>query len=578
LIQGSTFCHGKEALMAKIIPQASEAELRSWRARSEAEVYRAMLSLPDEITVLHGLSTLELGPNGVPRDGEADFVVLDPNRGLLVVEAKGGDVSWDGHAGKWSRGIRDPFEQGMDRKYDLKRYLIGAAQKEGLKLGSMRLCHAVLFTDVDDVAAVRRPNAPPAIVGARPDLSRIGEWIASVYGYWAGLEPMPNPLGEPGVVVKLLCASFSVQPHIGLKTQRDAEIQAYWTDMQWQALRGFRQSRKVAVAGPAGTGKTLLAVRRAQELAADGKKTLLLCYNSPLGASLKRENLAFIESGAASPESLHTYTFPQFCKWWIAEASARAKRDFLAEIAVEFPGASTYDVHLPLALADALGSADPGFDAIIIDEGQDLCAEYWRSIDVMSRKATLVVFYDPNQDLRRKTSIVPNLPEPYCLQRNCRNTDLIHDLAYRHYRGPEVDPLGVPGSPLMKWTESSLERQAHRIAAEIRKLIVGKVPAGEIAVLVLDSTQKLAAYEALKREAQRANIPLAKETHGQTRWVILDTVARFKGLEAGTVVLWLNGPVDAEEHREFLYVGLSRARFILALAGDARDCDILCGG
>jgi len=48
-----------------------------------------------------------------------------------------------------------------------------------------------------------------------------------------------------------------------------------------------------------------------------------------------------------------------------------------------------------------------------------------------------------------------------------------------------------------------------------------------------------------------------------TNDVRLDTVNRFKGLEAEVVILWGLDGLDLCEHEELLYVGLSRAKSLL---------------
>ena len=52
--------------------------------------------------------------------GEADFVILHPARGLLVLEVKGGEPELRG--GSWYRGkkeIKDPFEQAKKSMHKL---------------------------------------------------------------------------------------------------------------------------------------------------------------------------------------------------------------------------------------------------------------------------------------------------------------------------------------------------------------------------------------------------------------------------------------------------------------------------
>lgn len=47
----------------------------------------------------------------------------------------------------------------------------------------------------------------------------------------------------------------------------------------------------------------------------------------------------------------------------------------------------------------------------------------------------------------------------------------------------------------------------------------------------------------------------------------VETVARFKGLEGEVLILWGLDALPSEERRETLYVGISRAKSILALCG-----------
>jgi hypothetical protein len=57
------------------------------------------------------------------------------------------------------------------------------------------------------------------------------------------------------------------------------------------------------------------------------------------------------------------------------------------------------------------------------------------------------------------------------------------------------------------------------------------------------------------------------EAHGRERSVVVDTAARFKGLEAQAVVLWIGGEVIDEEQWEMVYVGTTRAKSLLAIVG-----------
>jgi hypothetical protein len=57
------------------------------------------------------------------------------------------------------------------------------------------------------------------------------------------------------------------------------------------------------------------------------------------------------------------------------------------------------------------------------------------------------------------------------------------------------------------------------------------------------------------------------EVHGRGRHVLVDTVARFKGLEAQAVVLWIGDEVVSDEQWETVYVGTTRAKSLLTIVG-----------
>lgn len=66
---------------------------------SEHRVATALRRLPDDWIIFHHVSW-QSRRSGRQGDGEADFVVLHPKRGLLVLEVKGGGIEI--HDGRWS--------------------------------------------------------------------------------------------------------------------------------------------------------------------------------------------------------------------------------------------------------------------------------------------------------------------------------------------------------------------------------------------------------------------------------------------------------------------------------------------
>ena len=85
--------------------------------------------------------------------------------------------------------------------------------------------------------------------------------------------------------------------------------------------------------------------------------------------------------------------------------------------------------------------------------------------------------------------------------------------------------------------------------------------------MLVANRPKAFAYELLEQRADVAGVGWASESHGRERCVLVDTVARFKGLEAQAVVLWLGDEVVEEKQWETVYVGTTRAKSILAIVG-----------
>src|SRR6266852_7212948 len=111
--------------MAKMIPELSVAELGQMRSQGERKVYEACRDrLNADWTVVHSVAILKLPLASAPEDGEADFLVFNPNVGIGVIEVKGGAIEYNPLERKWystSRAgvkskIKDPYVQALGQK------------------------------------------------------------------------------------------------------------------------------------------------------------------------------------------------------------------------------------------------------------------------------------------------------------------------------------------------------------------------------------------------------------------------------------------------------------------------------
>src|SRR3546814_8254294 len=82
--------------MAVCIPPVNNAQATS---TAELRLHAALgAQLADDYLVMHSIAWISRPKGQGPRDGEADFLICHPSRGLLVVEIKGGRIAQIGCA------------------------------------------------------------------------------------------------------------------------------------------------------------------------------------------------------------------------------------------------------------------------------------------------------------------------------------------------------------------------------------------------------------------------------------------------------------------------------------------------
>lgn len=507
---------------------------------SERRVAVALRRLPDDWIVLHHVSW-QSKRGGRQGDGEADFLVLHPHRGLLVIEVKGGGIEL--HDGRWStidrhgnrHEIKNPYAQATDSKHALLSWL----KDHGLA-GRVRIGHAVVFPHMAALPNVG-PAAPPAISFAKPDLDSILVTIDKCFTHW-GLEAALAK-SDVAKLLGLLAPTVSARPKLAARTAEAEQDVLLFSAEQVEAFAGLRATRGGLILGGAGTGKTILAMARAQQLAADGFRTLLVCYNELLGADLAQR-------GALSP-LLTAGTFHSIC---LAE-TAKAGLPVPA-----LKNARWWDDRAPELLIEACATNSTAFDAVVVDEAQDfspLWLDALRCVIAADKDAPFFEFADPRQDLwARRWSTDPRHAFVFELTRNMRNTRPIAERVAATIDTACKD-RGVSGPQPIWRTTAGSPRESDIISSVERLLEEGFSPTN-IVVLCEDSI--------LVNRLRERSIGAYSFGRWGSRGVPVESISRFKGLDAAAVVLALaenNGP----SHQAQAYVGMSRARSLLVVIG-----------
>ncbi|MCI0723786.1 MAG: NERD domain-containing protein [Acidobacteria bacterium] len=568
--------------MARMIPALNDEQLRAFRSRAEARFYEACRDqLPNEIVVVHSAGWIYRDGRGRVREGEADFTILAPRSGVFAVEVKGGGIAHDAGSGKWysvdrdgeRHEIKNPFRQASNERHALLDQLTGHPTWRQWKGNRLTLGHAVVFPDINDSAALQGPDRPRAIVGVARDIGELGVWLHRVVRFWK--QAGDDPLGAQGVrlVEDILRRSIEVRPALRSAIDDAEQKRIRLTANQAKVLRTIGGRRRAVISGGAGTGKTLIAVEKARQLAQGGLQVLLLCYNRPLADALA--------IGLQDETRVVVLSFHQLYDRRVRQAMAATGRNLLAEAAEAYPGNSDkhrFDVQMPYALALSNEVLHEKFDAVVVDEAQDFSDEYWFAIEELLRDQVngyLYIFIDQNQALYPRHGNLPVSDEPYYLTSNCRNTAPIHDVGYAFYAGDPIDGPDLPGPAVEREAIDGDEAQADAVARRVRQWLTHEALRPEDVAVLIAKRPKAYVYDLLEVRPIHGSVAWAVEDHGRARSVLVDTVARFKGLEAQAVVLWLGEEVVDEEQWETVYVGSTRAKSLLCVVGAPRTLKAL---
>jgi len=562
--------------VARLIPALEPWQEAALSPRSEAEYYAACRrSLGPEYLVIHSQEFIGKGRVG-RQDGEADFLVFSKKRGMLAVEVKGGGISYVPQSDSWystdyggtRHAIKDPFAQAKRCKHEIGSYLQSNSQWKAAVPSRFAWGHAVFFPDVASARTFAAPARPVEIIGVRSDLDKLAEWIERVFAYWNGEGQAASPIGDAGLRLaeELLCPRIEARCLLAPLFKQEEEHRVVLTKQQGRLLRSLDTNARVAIKGGAGTGKTILALEKAREFADGGKKTLLLCYNRPLGDHLN--------ASVGQHPNLFAMTYHQLCEWRCALVRQLCGRDLLREMAVAYPKDDKWLVQYPETLAESVDLLPERFGAIVVDEGQDFAASWWNSLLLLLEdpdKSPAITFFDPNQRLYRSSEI-PFKESVLSLTVNCRNTEAIHNAAYRYYDGMPTDPPDISGTPIERHAGPDLTLQADTIRRRVIELMDAGIEPQDIAVLV-GCADKDACYRALLGMKLPKHVRWAFEGHQQNRAIRVDSVRRFKGLESAVVILWQPSPIIDSERCETLYVGMTRAKSLLILIGEPESLE-----
>lgn len=328
------------------------------------------------------------------------------------------------------------------------------------------------------------------------------------------------------------------------------------------------------VTGPPGTGKSVMALFRAQALSFDDREPAVLMYNRMLQQYTEQ---AANELGIGGYVTTFYTWLGKF--WW---SSYKEKVPSLHPYAPDWPIIWQRFVAEPVkkvVLRD-----------VLVDEGQDLALDFYRLSRFLSKNIT--VFADENQQLSEQSTTIDEIAkaikpkERLELKRNYRNTVEIARVAATYYAG---SPTGIPELPTRHGEQPTLRR--HESDEALADYVARYVKARTNLAIGIACVSKRLQFRLLRLlEAKKLPFRVQMYVSGDSRYdnvsfetpaVTLLNLQSLKGLEFDALFVpelqqATHDPSSATT-RMLFYVVMSRARdeLHLSYSGDGEVPAIL---
>ncbi len=570
--------------MVQMIP----ASIDSGKPVSEILVFNALEAVVGKTDwiVLHSLKQTVV-KQGV--EAETDFVVLVPNKGVVLIEAKGATAA-KARGSSWTlEGVpkraehKDPFEQ-ID---NAKRNIRGLLSKLGYEVNSIPFARLVWFTKISPFKADLQGGMAFEHweIAYQEDLSKADKTIEKLLreeiqskqnNQTVSYKPNVFKADLVADLSRSLLGEFEIKSTpANLAFERRALVRKA-TEEQAVVLSLLQKNNLIYFEGEAGTGKTEMLALSARELSRS-RKVLFTCHNLLLAEQIREqfkglENLDVLDTNQVLLRII-------------------GKKDHPANA-----GEAWFNDELPqLALEAVSNSSDLGiYEAICIDEFQDLAnrpVAFTALLGLLTNKfrpfKVLMAGDDEQQimnsgtpvrsfDLAKKT--FPNLVH-VTLEANCRQAPGLSKAIHKLLNMPSTQiKHRLPQNT--DWTLEIISTTSDRQSKDLYKTIqrVSRdYDYEQMRVLSIFGGKNSTAAKVLQdvdshsSEIRNLRKLLKNEGtgEGKIRW---RSIPKYKGLESDLVIItdvsnssreWLESV--SKQMRNELYVGMTRAKFHVIL-------------
>lgn len=523
--------------------------------------------LDQDAVALHSLGLVK---HRIKLWGEADIVVIT-TKGIFVLEVKGGRVSCkDGVWEFWAPGRdsytrkEDPWTQAKEAMYALKTLIAEKAPD----LPEFLMGYGVVMPH-EKFTATGAEIEPGVLLDKREFGKNLGFYIGRLSRHWEavyesrhGRIPRAPTKDEIRRLRQILRPDVDSAYSLGSYFNGLEQELLLLTNGQIRAARGVAKNRRTVIRGKAGTGKTIIAIDHARNLASQGFSVLYICFNQLLARHVQLCLADDPLSERITVRHIHALYREHISHAGMSDQLQHegvSDEEFFAEV-------------FPSVFVDAALEVEPEpFDVLVIDEAQDILSP--QNLDALELLLTdglaggrWHLFLDPLQNIYSKweEATSERLREAgyadYELYENCRNTKPVA-MQTSIVSGIDLEfESALEGPPCECVFYRDREDFLKKLDSEIRRLFADDVLPRDIVIL---STRKLdnSMLSGAGSVAGCLLIDLSSEPGGEG--IHFSTMHAFKGLERNVVIAVDLEHIGDELFAMLHYAGLSRARILL---------------
>ena len=318
-------------------------------------------------------------------------------------------------------------------------------------------------------------------------------------------------------------------------------------------IESLSENDRLCIQGPAGSGKTLLAIEAALREARQGRNVLFLCYTEALAAFLK---ICLKET------AIRVGAVRNFASSLLGE---RAPEKLMGQSSTYWEGVSLR------AAIDGLPTENERWETVIVDEAQDFSGDDWElAKECVHPDGKFWVFGDQGQAFWPDRGLSEDMVQGFMkfnLKRPYRCHPVIQHLDECYSGNCEVDKhllqkgLKEGTIRIVTCSEGRLLKQ---IEKEINRLLSGGLKPGDIAVL---SLRGRGSKEGITHRSDIGGHPIVLATDPEAEDnIICDTFLRFKGLERPAVIV-TDLRLVSNLYEKRMHIAISRALSLLRIVG-----------